>query len=133
MEGDNTLKLSFEVCKALTNDVLYSILIRRFYNCKTICFPTQCVFLESSKFFHDFGTLLIIPSIPPEGIVISFACLFPLWEEDISKLLTIKEQKPQDFLEHFSSLQSCCVLVKDLVLPSVLIKLTIMCTNNVEM
>ena len=93
------------------------------HNCKTISIFND--FPWKVQFFSNFWTLLIILSITPKGIIISFAYLIPLWIKDINKLLTVKERKPEDFLEHFSSLQSCCVVAKDIVLPSVLIKITI--------
>ena len=64
----------------------------------------QWLSLESSDFFRNFWTSLIIRSILSKGIVTSFVCLIPLCRKDNSS--TIKEMKPQDFLQLFCSLQS---------------------------
>ena len=76
----------------------------KFLQLQNNCY-VQWLSLESSDFFRNFWTSLIIRSILSKGIVTSFVCLIPLCRKD-NNSWTIKEMKPQDFLQLFCSLQS---------------------------
>ena len=76
----------------------------KFLQLQNNCY-VQWLSLESSDFFRNFWTSLIIRSILSKGIITSFVCLIPLCRKD-NNSWTIKEMKPQDFLQLFCSLQS---------------------------